>query len=110
MVLLMSYVFLVMLAIMPFIAGAVAYAAWKGLPKNFSKEMYWTVFVVAEVAGALLILEAQRISLNNSWLLLAHYACGFSGLLVFAVGMGCGAAVFTYRGPIFSRSPKPKDE
>jgi hypothetical protein len=33
--------------IVPSIAAAIGYAAWKGKPKNFSREMYWTAFAVA---------------------------------------------------------------
>jgi hypothetical protein len=105
-----SVIWALFFAGIPITAAAIAYAAWKGIPKNFSREMYWTVFVSASAVGGLLTVLAQRISLSSFWEILAHYGCGISGLLLFPVGVGCGAAVFTYRGPTFSRSPRPGDE
>jgi hypothetical protein len=87
----------------PAIAGVIAYAASKGLPENFSREMYWTAFVSACVAAALLFVGAQRFDLEGLWHVLAHYVCAILSLLAFGIAMGCGVAIFTHRGRAFSQ-------
>ncbi len=36
--------------IVPSIAAAIGYAAWKGKPKNFDREMYWTAFACVSMS------------------------------------------------------------
>ena len=46
--------------VVPSIAAVIGYAAWKGKPKNFSREMYWTVFAAAVATSLFLMVFAQR--------------------------------------------------
>jgi len=46
--------------VVPSIAAVIGYAAWKGKPKNFGRDMYWTAFVVAIAASSFLMVYAQR--------------------------------------------------
>ena len=39
----------------PSIAAVIGYAAWKGKPKNFNREMYWTAFAAAIIASLFLM-------------------------------------------------------
>jgi hypothetical protein len=100
---------IVMTMVVPGITAGIAYAAWKGLPKNFSREMYWTAFVSTGVPALFLLVVAQRTDLEGLRHILTHYTCAFSGLLLLGVSWGCGAAILTYRGPMFSRLSQPKD-
>lgn len=93
---------------MPVIAVAIAVAARKGLPKNFSREMYWTAMVVAAAVAATLGFVAQRDSHLGLWPAILRYVCMAACLMLLGVGMGCAAAIFTYRGPTFSRLSQPK--
>jgi hypothetical protein len=40
----LGFVLFTFFAVAPSIAAAIGYAAWKGRPKSFDREMYWTVF------------------------------------------------------------------
>jgi cytochrome bd-type quinol oxidase subunit 1 len=44
----------------PAIGAAVGYSAWKGKPKNFDREMYWTAFVFTVAVAAFVFVLAQR--------------------------------------------------
>ena len=87
----------------PTIAAVIAYAAFKGRPRNFSREMYWTAFISAGGIGLALILIAQRLYLSGFWQTLAHYVFGILGLLLFGVAAGCFSGIFIYKGPLFSK-------
>ncbi len=93
----------------PAITAVIAYAAWKGLPKNFSREMYWTAFVSAGVPAVFLLIVAQRTDLEGLRHVFIHYTCAFSGLLLLGVASGCCVSVLAYRGRTFSRLSQPKD-
>jgi hypothetical protein len=91
--------------VVPSIAAAIGYAAWKGKPKNFSREMYWTAFAAAGVASLFLIVCAQRMHADvRTWQYLLQIACFGLGALLFGVAGGCMVGIFTYR-----RSPLTQD-
>jgi hypothetical protein len=77
----------------PFIAALIGYAAWKGKPKSFDREMYWTVFVVAMVAAGFIFVYIQRHlhTLPNVASFIGVILCG----LLFGVSGGFGVGVFT---------------
>jgi hypothetical protein len=81
----------------PLIAAAIGYAAWKGRPKNFNREMYWTSFIAIGAAGGFLMVYAQRIHADvRTWQYLLQLACFGLGALLFGVAGGCGVGIFTY--------------
>ena len=84
--------------VVPLIAAAIGYAAWKGKPKNFSREMYWTAFAAATVVSLFLMVFAQRMHADvRTWLYLVQVACFGLGALLFGVAGGCMVGIFTYR-------------
>jgi|SRR5271167_471319 len=81
----------------PLIVTAIAYAASKGKPKTFDREMYWTAFASCFIVGVLLAYFGFRPrSIGTSGLFFEALsfilALGF-----FGVGMGCAVGIFTYR-------------
>ena len=90
--------FLILFGGAPSIAAAVAYAAWKGKPKNFGREMYWTAFVAIGAVSAVVILFAQRMRANvGTWQFLVQCVTFTLGAILFGISMGCGLGIFTYR-------------
>jgi hypothetical protein len=80
------------------IAAAIGYAAWKGKPKNFNREMYWTGFAAALVASLFLMVVAQRMHADvRTSLYAVQLACFGLGALLFGVAGGCVVGVFIYR-------------
>ncbi len=96
---LMIFVLLVMSAGLPFIAATIAYAASKGKPKTFDREMYWTSFVAAGIASALVFVLAEKLDSNVSAGHFVFATCLLLALLLLGVSMGCGIAIFTWRRP-----------
>ena len=92
----------------PATAVLMGVAAWKGIPRNFSREAYWTAFAFAMTGGVLLIMAFLQTDPTGLWRTVLHFVCGVAGALAFGIGMGCGLSVFTYRGPTFSPLSQPK--
>lgn len=87
----------------PSIAAAIAYAAWKGWPKTFDREMYWTAFVASGAVTALVNAYAMRIrAVGETWLHIVQLACLGLCALLFGVAFGFGVGIFTRR-----RNPPP---
>jgi hypothetical protein len=83
--------------VVPVIAAAIGYAAWKGKPKNFSREMYWTAFASAIVASGFLMLFAQRMQADvRTWQYIVQVTCLGVGALLLGVAGGCLVGIFTY--------------
>jgi hypothetical protein len=79
----------------PAIAAAVGYSAWKGKPKNFDLEMYWTAFVSTGAVAAFVFVLAQRH--GETWPRAVQLAClGLCGVLM-GVALGFGIGIFTRR-------------
>jgi hypothetical protein len=94
-------------AVVPLIAAAIGYAAWKGKPKNFSREMYWTAFAAAGAASLFLMVYAQRMHADvRTWQYLLQIACFGLGALLFAVAGGCLVGIFTYRRNPLTQGPR----
>jgi hypothetical protein len=92
--------------VVPLIAAAIGYAAWKGKPKSFSREMYWTAFAVASAASLFLMVYAQRMHADvRTWQYLLQIACFGSGALLFGVAGGCMVGIFTYRRNPLTQNP-----
>jgi hypothetical protein len=98
----------VLFVVAPSIAAVIGYAAWKGKPKNFEREMYWTAFVALGGVSGFLLVFAQRMHADvRTWQYVLQLACFGLGALFLGVAMGCGVAIFTCRRrPL---SPKPPD-
>lgn len=83
--------------LMPAIAIAIAYAAWRRSPQNFSPKRYRTVCVASGVTASLLFVLAKWM---NSDVRTAQYflqlACLLFALLLFGVSMGCGVPVLIH--------------
>jgi len=79
----------------PFIAAMIGYAAWKGKPKSFDREMYWTVFATAMAAAFILMFYVQRHA--DALPGPAVFAGLILGGLLFGVSMGFGVGVFARR-------------
>jgi len=91
--------------IVPLIAATIGYAAWKGKPTNFNREMYWTGFVAAAIASLFLMVLAQRMHVDvRTSLYLLQLACFGLGALLFGVAAGCMVGIFTHR-----RGARPQD-
>jgi small neutral amino acid transporter SnatA (MarC family) len=89
---------LIFVVVVPSIAAAIGYAAWKGKPKNFDREMYWMAFVTAIAVSLFLMVFAQRMHADvRTWQYLAQVMCFGSGAILFGVAGGCMIGIFTYR-------------
>ena len=77
----------------PFISVLIGFAAWKGKPKNFDREMYWMVFVVAMAGGVSIFVYIQRHpgTLPD----LVSFICLLLVGLLFGVSAGFGIGAFT---------------
>jgi protein-S-isoprenylcysteine O-methyltransferase Ste14 len=83
--------------LMPTIAIAIAYAAWRGKPQNASPKQYGTVCVASGVTSSLLILFAKWINADvRTPQYFVQLACLLSALLLFGVSMGCGLPVLLH--------------
>ena len=72
--------------VVPSIAAAIGYAAWKGKPSNFDREMYWTAFAAATGVSLFLMVLAQRMHADvRTWQYLAQLALFGLGALLFGV-------------------------
>jgi hypothetical protein len=79
----------------PAIAASVGYSAWKGKPKNFDREMYWTAFVSTGAVAAFVFVLAQ--SHGETWPRAVQLACfGLCGVLM-GVALGFAIGIFTRR-------------
>ena len=86
--------------VVPSIAAAIGYAAWKGRPRNFSREMYWTAFVAAMAVSLFLFVYSQRMHADvRTWHYLLQIACFGGGAFFFGIAGGCMVGIFTYRHP-----------
>jgi hypothetical protein len=92
-----TFVLLIMSVGIPAIAVAIAYAAWRGKPKTFDREMYWTSFAAALIVSALAFVLAQKLNFNGSAGRILPAISLFLALLLFGVSMGCGIGIFTWR-------------
>src|SRR5215469_11303368 len=82
--------------VVPSIAAAIGYAAWKGKPKNFDREMYWTAFAAATGVPLFLIVFAHRMQADvRTWQYLVHVVCFGLGTLFLGVASGCTIGIFT---------------
>jgi hypothetical protein len=89
------FAFLVMV---PSIAAAIGHAAWNGKPRNYSREIFFTAFVlVGGVSGALLIYAIRMRADIRTWKYLLQVACFGIGTLLLGVAGGCMIGVFAYR-------------
>jgi hypothetical protein len=92
--------------VVPSIAAAIAYAAWKGIPKNFNREMYGMAFFATVSASGFLMVYAQRMQADvRTWQYLLQIACFGLGALLFGVAGGCGVGVVTYRRNSLTKDP-----
>jgi len=92
--------------IVPSIAAAIGYAAWKGKPKNFNREMFWTAFAAATGVSLFLMVFAQRMHADvRTWQYLVQLASFGSGALLFGVAGGCMIGIFTYRRGVKGQNP-----
>ena len=92
-IILAFFILVLMLAVIV----AVGYAAFKGHPKNFDREMYWTCFAAAGIGAGILFTVSHRMDQAGTLKFLVSEFLGYLALLLFAVSMGCGVSVFTYR-------------
>jgi len=84
--------------LLPLITLMIGYAAWKGKPKNFSRDLYFTASGSAGLASGFLIVYAQRMQVDvRSWQHLFQIACFGLGVLLFGIAAGCAVGIFTYR-------------
>jgi hypothetical protein len=89
---------LMFFVIVPLTAASIGYAAWKGKPKNFSRDMYWTVFAATTVVSLSLMMLAQQMHADiRTWLYPVQIACFGLGALLFGVAGGCMIGIFTHR-------------
>jgi hypothetical protein len=89
---------LILFGVAPSIAAAVAYAAWKGKPKNFDREMYWTAFIAIGAVSAFVVMFALRMRAEvGTWQYFFQCASFSLGAILFGMSMGCGVGIFTYR-------------
>jgi hypothetical protein len=93
-----AFLLLGFFVVVPLIAAAIGYAAWKGKPKNFGRDSYWTAFIVAGALSGFLMVYSQRMNADvRSWLHLAQLAGFGLGILFFGVAGGYMIGILTYR-------------
>jgi undecaprenyl pyrophosphate phosphatase UppP len=92
--------------VVPSIAAAIGYAAWKGKPKNSDREMYWTAFAAATIASLFLMVVSRRMQADvRTWQYLVQVVCFGLGALLFGVAGGCMIGIFTYRRGLRNQNP-----
>jgi len=92
--------------VVPSIAAAIGYAAWKGKPKNFDRQMYWTAFATAIGLSLFLMVFAQRMHADvTTWQYLVQMACFGLGALLFGVAGGCMIGTLTYPRGLRKQDP-----
>lgn len=102
----LGFILFTFVVLIPSIATAIGYAAWKGWPKSFDREMYWTAFVASGAVAGLVIVYALRIpAVGGTWLHLVQLACLELGLLLFGVSFGFGVGIFTRRRNSVTQGP-----
>ena|ERR1700730_4875133 len=102
-----AFLLLGFFVVVPLIAAAIGYGAWKGKPKNSGRNMYWTAFIVAGAVSGFLMVLSQRINADvRSWLHLAQIVGFGLGILFFGVAGGCMIGIFTYRRSPSRRPPE----
>lgn len=102
----LGFILFTFFVLAPSIATAIGYAAWKGWPKSFDREMYWTAFVALSAVAGLVIVYASRIkAVGGIWLHLVQLACLGLGALVFGVALGFGVGIFTRRRDSLTQGP-----
>jgi hypothetical protein len=75
--------------IAPVIAIVIAYAAWRGKPKNFSPQRYGMVCATSGVSASLLVVLAKWINADiRTPQYFLQLACFLLGFLLLGVGMG----------------------
>jgi hypothetical protein len=88
------------------IAVAIGYAAWKGKPKRFDREMSWMSFIASGAVGGFLMVYAQRMQADvRTWQYLLQLACFGLGALLFGVAGGCMVGIFTIRRSLLPQRP-----
>jgi hypothetical protein len=93
--------------VVPSIAVCIGYKSWKGYPRNFGRDMYWTAFAASGAASVVLMVYAQRMQAElGSWLRLVQLGCGGLGVLLFGVACGCLIGIFAYRRGISGHPEK----
>ena len=91
----LGFIFIMFFVIAPCIAVAMGYAAWKGKPKSFDREMYWTAFVsVGAIAGFVIVYTLRA---GGAWPLPLQLASLGLGALLFGVALGFGIGIFARR-------------
>lgn len=102
----LGFILFTFAVLIPSIATAIGYAAWKGWPNSFDREMYWTAFAASGAVAGLVIVYALRIrAVGGTWLHLVQLACLGLGLLLFAVSFGFGVGIFTRRRNSLTQGP-----
>jgi uncharacterized membrane protein YfcA len=103
-----EFFLLAFFVVVPSISALIGYTAWKGKPKNFSRDMYWTGSVTSLVASGFLMMYAQQMYADvRTWQYPVQIVCFGLGVLLFGVGGGCMVGTFTYRrGASFQEPPE----
>jgi uncharacterized membrane protein SpoIIM required for sporulation len=93
-----AWLLLTFFLVVPSVAAAIGYAAWKGKPKNFSREMYCTAFAATIAGSLLLMMYSQRINADvRTWQYALQIVCFGLGALLFGIAGGCLVGIFTFR-------------
>src|SRR6516162_8907577 len=80
------------------IAATIGYAARKGKPKSFDREMYWTTFVATGVVAGIISVYALRMPTDDvMWRHLLQLAILGLGAVLFGVSLGFGVGIFMRR-------------
>jgi hypothetical protein len=83
--------------LMPAIALAIAYSAWRGKPRNVGPKRYVAVCAASGVAAFLLLALAMWMHADvRTGQYFLQLACLSLGLLLFGVCMGCGFPVLLH--------------
>ena len=103
-----GFLLFIVFVIAPAIATVIGYSAWKGKPKNFDREMYWTAFAAAGAIAVFLMVFAQRMHADvRTWQYLIQIAVFGLGALLLGVAAGCMVGIFAYRRRSSSQSHVP---
>ena len=90
----------------PTIAVVIGYAAWKGEPKNSSRDTYFAKFLVAMFCSMFLMVYATQMHARiRSWQSLLQIFCFLLGAFLFGVAGGCMIGIFAYGRGLSPREP-----
>ena len=93
---------------MPMLCWNHVFGRWSS--KHFLWQLWWKTIISAGLTGSILFVLALHMSVSGPGSHFLRFMCGYLGLVLCAVSLGCGARVLIYwirmQSHIFAQRPK----